>query len=77
MKSFQVSPCVFLAESSIPAGQNEEAYGEKLKWKYKPMVTEIMMPDTLRKTPTEVEKYLDSRPSIPLSVATALANRED
>jgi hypothetical protein len=68
-KTFRVEFSI-LPDSSFPSNRDEEKYAEELESEYGPRVTRMMLPDTLRKTQTEMAKYLESRPtdSSPTSV---------
>ena len=60
---FQISLCVFLSYWNNTEDEEErDDRKDKLKEKYTPMIRQLMLPDTLRKQPTEESMYLDSRP---------------
>ncbi|KAE9381871.1 hypothetical protein N431DRAFT_440683 [Stipitochalara longipes BDJ] len=64
-KKFEVKLCIRLSLSSMNMDDDaaDDEYRENLEREHEPLITELMLPDTLRRLPTEVEEYLDSRPT--------------
>jgi hypothetical protein len=59
-RSFEVCVSILEDPESDPEGtESKELY--ELARKYQPQVQELMMPDTLRRSPAEMELYLQSR----------------